>query len=52
MKIAKDMPKPDQGQKPPKKPYTTPRLIIYGDIKELTRGTTGSLRTDATSFFT
>lgn len=49
MKIAKDMPKQDQEQKPPKKPYITPRLIIFGDIAELTRGTTRNVAGDAAS---
>lgn len=51
MKIARDLPKPDQEQKQPKKPYITPRLIIFGDIAELTRGTTGARGTDVTSVF-
>ncbi len=49
MSNEKDLPKQDQEQKQPKKPYATPRLTTYGDVEELTRGTTGTLRTDATS---
>lgn len=49
MKIAKDLPKPDQEQKPSKKPYTTPRLITYGSVEELTRGNVGTVRTDLSS---
>ncbi len=49
MKIAKDLPKQDQEQKQPKKPYTTPRLTIYGDAAELTRGTTRTVIGDAAS---
>lgn len=56
MNIAKELPKQDQehvgaglNPAPPKKPYTTPRLTTYGDVKELTRGTGGTLRTDAAS---
>ncbi len=49
MKIAQDLPKQDQEQKPPKKSYTTPRLITYGDVEELTRGTVGTVRTDLSS---
>lgn len=49
MKIAKDMPKQDQEQTQPKKPYTTPRLITYGSVEELTRGTTVRILGDAAS---
>ncbi len=49
MSKEKDLPKQDQEQKQPKKPYATPRLTTYGDVEELTRGTTGALRTDAAS---
>ena len=27
----------DQAQKPPRRPYATPRLVTYGDIKTLTQ---------------
>jgi hypothetical protein len=27
----------DEAPKPPKRPYTTPRLVTYGDIKTLTQ---------------
>jgi hypothetical protein len=27
----------DQAQTPPKRPYETPRLVTYGDIKTLTQ---------------
>ncbi len=49
MSNEKDLPKQDQEQKQPKKPYATPRLTTYGDVEELTRGTTGTRGTDATS---
>lgn len=34
--------KTDQTQEP-RKPYTSPRLVDYGDIREITRATGGTL---------
>jgi hypothetical protein len=35
---------PQAGQQPTKKPYTTPTLTAYGDVRKITEsvGTTGS----------
>jgi hypothetical protein len=34
---------PDPEKTQPKKPYTTPALVEYGDIAKLTQGSSGSL---------
>jgi hypothetical protein len=34
---------PDSEKTQPKKPYTTPTLVEYGDIAKLTQGSSGSL---------
>ncbi|THI90814.1 MAG: lasso RiPP family leader peptide-containing protein [Nitrospira sp. CG24A] len=34
---------PDPEKTPPKKPYTTPTLVEYGDIAKLTQGGGGSV---------
>ncbi len=34
---------------PSKQQYNAPQLVTYGNVEELTRGTTGTLRSDASS---
>ncbi len=34
---------------PTKQPYSAPQLVTYGNVEELTRGTTGTSSTDGSS---
>jgi hypothetical protein len=35
--------------RPPKKPYTSPRLIVHGDVKKITAGAVGLTKESLTS---
>jgi hypothetical protein len=37
---------PEDGQQSPKKPYTTPTLVTYGDVLKLTEAVGATGRTD------
>ncbi len=39
---------PQNGQQPTKKPYTTPTLIAYGDVRKITEATTTGAKFDST----
>ncbi len=40
---------PDQGTTQPKKPYSTPTLVEYGDIAKLTQGSPSGMFPDGMS---